>query len=183
LSNHQDLLKSGEVLSFATTAVVMLSSSIFFPDYYWLFIFLALIDGTTTSLRSERVLTLDRIFFALVVLVLGSFATGFDILAMILETATVIVILDLLFLIRKYWTRSRADFLAIVFQRFRSYAYSLLPAVVFSAGLIYLGSVSIGARLGQSNAILEVGIASIGVFLIILFAARQPANRDYVEAV
>jgi len=171
------------VLSFVATAAVMLSSSIFFPGYYWLFIFLALIDGTATSLRSERVLTLDRIFFALVVLVLGSIAAGFDILAMILETATVIVILDFLFLVRQYWTRSHGDFFAVVLQRFRSYAYSLLPAIVFSAELIYLGSVALRSQVGQSNAILEVGIASIGVFLIILFVARQPADRDYVEVV
>jgi len=179
----QRVLKIGEVISFVLTAAVMLSSSFFFPAYYWLFIFLTLIDGTATSLRSQRILSLDRIFFGLIVLVLGSFVLGFDILGMILETALVIVILDFLFLVRKMWTHSRSDFRTIVLQRFRSYAFTLIPAVLLSAGLIYLGSIAISGNLGQSNAILELGIASIVVFLIILFAARPPANRDYIEVV
>lgn len=149
----------------------MLVSITFFPSFYWLFILLAFVDGVGTSLGSVRLLTVDRLFFALLVILLGAMAFGLDVLAMILETALLIVILDLLFLVRRMWTPS--DFSSIVLQRFRSYLYTLFPAVIFGTGLVYLGSETIGATVGPANAILELGIASVAVFLIILLASRS----------
>jgi hypothetical protein len=172
------VLKRGEVISFGVTAVAMLSSIIFFPGYYWLFILLTVVDGFSTGLQSARILTADRIFFALLVLVLGAFAFGLDILAMILETVLVIVLLDLLFLIRRMWTPSRSDFYTIILQRLRSYFYTLFPAAFFAAGLIYLSAVTIGETVGPSNAILELGIASAVVFLIILMATDSARIPD-----
>jgi hypothetical protein len=170
------VLKRSEVLSFGATAVSMLISIIFFPGDYWLFILLIFLDGLATSFKSERAVIADRILFALFLLILGSIALGFDILGMILETAVVIAVIDFLFLIRRMWTQSARDFFVIVSYRLRSYIYTLIPAVVFSAGLTYIGSALIGTNLGPANAILELGIASIAVFLIILFAARPPEN-------
>lgn len=165
----------GEVYSFVATSLAMFCAIIFFPSYYWLFLLLVLVDGAATSLQSPRAVSANRIFFGIIILILGAIAFGFNILGMILETALVIIILDFLFLIRQMWT-SKRDFLGIFFSRFRSYGYTLLPAFVFACGLTYIGSSVIVARIGPANAILELGLASVAVFLIIFFATRPPEN-------
>ncbi len=173
----QDLqrpLELGEVLSFAATAAVMLSSTLFFPEYFWLFILLALVEGISTRFRTERVLSLNRIFFAFILILLGAEALGLDALGMILETVVVIAIMDLLFLLRRTRARSRADFISIISRRLNSYLFTLFPAAIFSVGLTYLGTVTIGASIGPANAILGLGLASFIVFLIILFVSTRP---------
>ncbi len=171
-------LETGEVLSFVITAGVMLSSSLLFPSFYWLFILFALVDGLSTRFRNNLVLSLDRICYALIVILLGAAALGLNVIAMISTTVAVIALLDFLFLLRQIRSGSRSDFFAIILQRFRSYLYTLVPAGVFAAGLTYIGAAAIGASVGPANAILELGLASIAVFLIILFVARPPENFE-----
>lgn len=170
-------LETGEVLSFVLAAGVMLSSSIIFPSYLWLFILLALIDGLATRFRSGRLLILDRIAYALVVIILGAISLGFDAPGMILETIALITFLDFVSLLRQIRARSRSDFLTIISARLRSYLYTLVPAAVFSAGLTYIGALTIGITIGPANAILALGLASIAVFLIILFMASKPPEN------
>jgi hypothetical protein len=174
-------LEIGEVVSFAATTVVMLSSSLFFPAYYWLFILLAVVDGLATRFRREHFLVLDRIFFALFVLVLGAMAFGLAVIPMITETIAVIALIDFLFLIRRMRTRSRTDFFAILGQRGRSYLFTLVPAAVFSVGLSYFGEITIISDVGPQNAILELGLASLVVFLVIfLVTVRVSEDRRLI---
>lgn len=176
-AERQGSLETGEVLSFAITAGVMLASSLFFPSYYLLFIIFALIDGLTTRFRYETFLTIDRTVYTLAVILLSANALGLDVPLMIIEVVVLIMSMDIIFLLRRIRAQSSSDFSAIIINRFRSYLYSLFPAAVFSIGLTYIGTVAIGASVTPANAILELGLASIAVFaIILLLAARLPEN-------
>jgi len=170
------VLEQGEILSFVLTAGVMLFSSFFFPAAYWLFILLTFIDGVATAFHNDTAISIDRAAYVLTALVLGGINLKLSILPMILETAVVVALMDLLFLVRRIRARSRKDFLQIILRRLESYIFTLLPATIFSAGLIYLGGFAFGATIGPGNALLGLGLASIAVFLIILYATTRPVE-------
>lgn len=153
----------------------MLASSLVFPSLYWLFIFLALVDGLSTRFHNELLLSMDRIFYAIVVVFLGAIVLRLDIPSMILETVSVIAFLDIVFLLRRI--RSRSDFTPIIASRLRSYLYTLVPAGLFAAGLTYIGVSVVSASAVSANAILELGFVSIAVFLLILFVASRPPEN------
>jgi len=177
IEGSRHVLELGEILSFFLTAATMLLSALFFPSEYWLFIFLTIVDGFATAFRNDTAISVDRSAYALAVLVLGGIALKLSIIPMILETFSIIVLIDLLFLIRKMRARSTQDFFKILLRRLESYVYTLVPAAVFSSGLIYLGTLAVGTSIGPTNAILELGLASIVVFVIILYAAiRSPES-------
>ena len=96
-------VRTEEILSFVVTAGVMLISSFFFPTYYGVFIFLAIVDGLSTGIHNELLISLDRLSYAFIVLVLGGIALGLSIIPMILETVSVIAQIDILFLLRGSW--------------------------------------------------------------------------------
>ena len=79
----------------------MLLSALFFPAEYWLFIFLTIVDGFATAFRNDAVISIYRAAYTLVVLVLGGIALRLSIIPMILETVSVIALIDLLFLVTK----------------------------------------------------------------------------------
>ncbi len=79
-------LETGELLSFLLVATTMLSSMLFFRSFYWVFILFAIIDGLSTRYRSEFVLSLDRIVFAFIILLLSAESLRLDVPEMILET-------------------------------------------------------------------------------------------------
>ncbi|HXQ93128.1 MAG TPA: hypothetical protein VN739_08990 [Nitrososphaerales archaeon] len=166
-------LETGELLSFLLVAATMLSSSLFFPSFYWVFILFAIIDGLSTRYKSELALSLDRIFFAFIILLLSAESLGLDVLLMILETAALIALLDISFLLRQIRQHSQHDLSTILSSRFRSYLYTLLPAALLSSGLTYLGASSLSFAVNSQYAILELGLASAAVFVIILGVARK----------
>jgi hypothetical protein len=176
MAEARHYVRTEEVLSFVITAGVMLTSSLFFPTYYWVFIFLTVVDGISTAIRNELFVSLDRLSYAFIVLVLGGIALGLAVIPMILETVLVIALIDYLLLIRRIHAPSWSDFFKIILRRAESYLYTLVPAAVFSSGLIYLGALSIGSSFGQANAILELGLASIAVFSIILYLTIRQKN-------
>jgi len=166
-------LETGELLSFLLVAATMLSSSLFFPSFYWVFILFAIIDGLSTRYKSELALSLDRIFFAFIILLLSAESLGLDVLLMILETAALIALLDISFLLRQIRQHSQHDLSTILSSRFRSYLYTLLPAALLSSGLTYLGASSLSFAVNSQYAILELGLASAAVFVIILGVVRK----------
>lgn len=168
-------LEIGEVISFAVTAAVMLASSLVFPSFYWLFILLALSDGLATRFENELLLSFDRIFYAVVVVFPGAVVLGLDVPGMILETVLLIAFVDIVFLLRQI--RSESDFIPIIASRLRSYVYTLVPAGLFAAGLTYIGVSVISASMVSANAILELGLTSAAVFLLILFLATHPPEN------
>jgi hypothetical protein len=179
MEDSRQVLEPGEIVSFLLTAGTMLLSALFFPAEYWLFIFLTIVDGFATAFRNNTVISVDRSAYALAVLVLGGIALRLSIIPMILETVSVIALIDLLFLVRRMRARSTQDFFKILLRRLESYVYTLVPAAVFSSALIYLGTLALGTSIGPVNAILELGLASIAVFVIILYAAiRSPEGLN-----
>jgi len=166
-------LETGELLSFLLVAATMLSSSLFFPSFYWVFILFAIIDGLSTRYKSGLALSLDRIVFAFIILLLSAESLGLDVLLMILETAALIALLDISFLLRQIRQHSQRDLFTILWSRLRSYLYSLVPAVLLSSGLTYLGASSLSFAVNSQFAILELGLASAAVFVIILGVARK----------
>jgi len=111
----------------------------------------------------------------MVVVFLGAVVLGLDVLGMILGTVLVIAFLDVIFLVRR--VRSRSDFVPIIANRLRSYLYTLIPAALFSTGLTYVGLSVVSINTVSADAIFELGLASIAVFLLILFLARSsPEN-------
>jgi len=171
-------IETGELLSFLLIAATMLSSSLFFPSFYWVFILFAIIDGLSTRYSSEFVLSLDRIAFAFIILLLSAESLRLDVLAMILETAALIALLDISFLLRQIRQHSQHDLSTILFSRLRSYLYTLVPAVILSSGLTYLGASSLPFAINSQYAILELGLASAAVFVIILSVARRPETSN-----
>jgi hypothetical protein len=167
-------LENGELLSFLLTVATMLFSSLFFRPFYWVFILFALFDGLATLYKYGLVLSINRIAFAFIVLLLSAVSLGVDVLAIILETVALIMILDLSSLLRKVSYHSTRDFSTIISSRFHSYLYTLVPATVLSIGLTYLGAASFSAAINSQYAILGVGLASVAVFAIIFLAARKP---------
>jgi hypothetical protein len=167
-------LEKGELVSFLLAAAAMLLSSVFFPAYYWIFVFLAVIDGLGTATRIDFVVTIDRLVYSLLVLLLGGILFGLSVLPMILETVGMIALLDQLFLIRRIHWQSSSDFFQIIVRRLRSYLFTLVPAAVFSIGLIYISALGIGVRFAPANTILELGLGSITVFGILLYMAIRP---------
>jgi hypothetical protein len=177
IRDSRRVVEQGEILSFVLTAGVMLFSSFFFPTAYWFFILLTFIDGVATAFSNDTVISIDRAAYALTVLVLGGITLKLSILPIILETVVVVALVDLLFLVRRTRARTRKDFLQIILRRLGSYGFTLLPAAIFSAGLIYIGGFAFGETIGPGNAILGVGLASIAVFLIILYATIRPVEN------
>jgi hypothetical protein len=177
MDDSKRVLEQGEILSFVLTAGVMLFSSFFYPAAYWLFILLTFIDGIATAFSNDMVISIDRATYVLTVLILGGITLQLSIFPIILETVAVVALMDLLFLIRRTRARSSKDFLQIILHRLESYVFTLLPAAIFSAGLIYLGGFVLGATIGPGNAILGLGLASIVVFLIILYATIRPVEN------
>jgi hypothetical protein len=177
MEDSRQVLEPGEILSFLLTAGAMLLSIFFFPSEYWLFIFLTIVDGFATAFRNDAVISVDRSSYGLAVLVLGGIALRLSIIPMILETVSVIALIDLLFLVRRMRARSTEDFFKILLRRLESYIYTIIPAAVFSSGLIYIGTLAVGTSIGPVYAILELGLASIAVFVIILYVAiRSPES-------
>jgi len=167
-------IETGELLSFLLVAATMLSSSLLFPSFCWVFILFALIDGLSTRYKSELALSFDRIVFSFIILLLSAESLGLDVLAMILETVGLIALLDISLLLRQIRQHTRHDFSTIIFSRLYSYLYTLVPAAILSSGLTYLGAFSLSFAVNPQYAILELGLASAAVFVIILSVARKP---------
>ena len=97
---------------------------------------------------------------------------------MILETAALIALLDISFLLRQIRQHTQHDLSTILFSRLRSYLYTLVPAVILSSGLTYLGASSLSIAVNSQYAILDLGLASVVVFAIIVSVAREPETSN-----
>ena len=107
----------------------MLSAAIIFPAVFWLFVLFALIDGAATLYRIGIAISLNRIAFAFVFLLLSSVA--FEVVSIIVETIVLTGILDISFLLRQVKQHTLQDLLAILGSRLGSYLYTLVPAGIF----------------------------------------------------
>ena len=164
-------VRRGEIYSFVLVAGIMLSGAIDLPAVFWLFVLFALVDGAATLYRIGIAISVNRIAFAFVFLLLSSVAFG--VVTMILETIVLIGILDLSFLLRQVKQHTPRDFLAILNSRLGSYLYTLVPAGIFSGGILYLASPAFSSGVPADFAITLLGISSVAAFLVILFVASN----------
>jgi len=162
-----------EIYSFALIVASMFVSSLFLlPSYYWLFLALALVDALSTRFRLDGVVATDRMIFAFVLLALSTQVLGFGILDIMVETVLLIGLLDVSFLLRKI--KGSGGWL-IVGLRLRSYLYTLVPALLFSFGMVYIYSELVGARpalTSSSIAVLELGLAAFSLLVLVAVVVR-----------
>jgi hypothetical protein len=160
----------GEVYSFFLVVAAMLLVAIYLQGIFWVFVLFALIDGLATFLRIGILVTVSRLSFAFTFLVLTS--VSFGVVSIILETLSLIAILDISFLLREIKHHTGSDLWRILVARLVSYVYTLVPAGIFSAGVLYLTSSAFSNGISSDIAITLLGVSSVTVFLIILFLAR-----------
>ena len=163
-------VRAGELYSFFLIAGAMVAAALAFLPVFWIFVLFVLIDGLAVRFRIGIASTVNRIAFVFVLLLLSS--ASFGVLSMIGETLALLVILDISFLLRELRQCSREDLYNIVTSRVRSYAYTIVPAGVFSFGVLYLASTTFSSAVGQGYAISLLGISSVAAFLVVLFVIR-----------
>ena len=164
-------VRRGEIYSFVLVACVMLSGAIIFLPVFWLFVLFALVDGAATLYRIGIAISVNRIAFTFGFLLVSSVAFG--VVSIILETIVLIGILDVSFLLRQVRQHTPQDLLAILGSRLGSYLYTLVPAGIFSAGILYLASPIFSSGVPADFAITLLGISSVAAFLVILYVARN----------
>src|SRR5579871_915922 len=160
-------VERGEIYSFLLIAAVMVAAAVVFLPLFWLFILFALIDGTATLLRVGLAVSLNRIAFGFVLLLLSSLT--FSVVSIVLETIFLIALLDTSFLLRQVMQHTTRDLIAVLSSRFNSYLYTLVPAGVFSLGILYLASPPFSSGVPPDFAITLLGVSSVAAFLVILF--------------
>jgi hypothetical protein len=163
-----------EIYSFALIVGSMFVSSLFLlPSYYWLFLILAFVDALSTRYRQDSLVAIDRMTFAFVLLLLSAQVLGFGILYIMVETVLLIGLLDVSFLMRKI---KGSGGLSIVGLRLRTYLYSLVPALLFSFGMVFIYSELLGARAALTSsptAVLELGLASFALMVLVVVVVHN----------
>jgi len=137
------------------------------PQYKWLFFGLAILDGYLTYFRADGLISFERVAFGFFAILLTVGVAGFGILSLMVEIILVIALLDFSLLLRR--VRHSDEHVRIVMIRLRSYLVSLVPALVFSFAMVYLYSVVFSA---PREPILPLGLASAGIFVLVLVVAR-----------
>ncbi|MDA4129588.1 MAG: hypothetical protein OK457_02345, partial [Thaumarchaeota archaeon] len=116
----------GEVYSFFLVVAAMLIAAIYLPSIFWIFVLFALIDGLATFFRISILISVNRLSFAFATVVLTS--ANFGVVPIILETLSLIAILDISFLLREIMHHTSSDLWRILGSRLVSYVYTLVPA-------------------------------------------------------
>ncbi len=163
-------LRPGELYSFFLVASAIIAAAVFFLTVFWIFVLFALIDGLGTQFRIGFALSVNRVAFVFVVLLLSS--ASFGVLSIIVEILVLLVTVDLSFLLRELRQYRRQDLYNILSYRLRSYIYTVVPAGVFSAGVLYVASAPFSNGVSPSFAISLLGISSVAAFLVVLFVIR-----------
>jgi len=148
----------------------MLISAIILQPFFWLFVMFALVDGLATLFQIGLVVSVSRIAFAFTFIVLNS--ANFGVLAITTETLALIAVLDFSFLLREIKQHAGNDILNILGSRLGSYLYTLVPAGIFSTGVLYIASLPLSNGVNSEIAITLLGVTSTAILLIILFVAR-----------
>ncbi|MHB8567153.1 MAG: hypothetical protein ACYC7D_11545 [Nitrososphaerales archaeon] len=162
-------IESTELFSFLLVAGSMLASAIiFFPGYFVFFVVLALIDGASTYAKVRLFLSLDRALFGLALILMSAILASFSVLELIVETLLLIAVLDFSFMLRGLSPSGNSW--SIVRTRLKSYLFSIVPAGVFAIGTVYIYSVVLLSSAPEP--VLELGLASAGTFLLILYLMR-----------
>ena len=186
-------IEKTEIYSLVLVIASMSLCTVFLIQYYWLFLVLAFSDIVSTRYRINEFLALDRLAFAFIVLILTATTLRFGVLEIIIETLALIVLIDFSYFLRqiKVYPQSRDVLFEMLGPKLRSYSYSLLPAGVFSFGMIYLLSSiftipKISLAINPSNSVLYLGLASIGVFgvillttLLVISSADSPQGEEF----
>ncbi len=170
LSTSKNRIEIPELISFLMITVVMLgSAALLIPSYTIFFLALVVIDGLSTYARVRLFVAMDRAVFALALILISSVLLNFSAIELILETLILIAILDFSLLLRRL--HGAGDPLEIIKIRLQSYLFSVAPAGVFAVGMLYIYSIILFPSIPPSP-VLEMGLASAGIFLAISYIVR-----------
>jgi hypothetical protein len=160
----------GVIYSFILVASAMIVAALVFLPVFWIFVLFALVDGLATQFRVGILVSLNRIVFVFVLLLVSS--VNFGVLSIILEVLVLIAVIDISFLLRELRQHTRQDLINILSNRLRSYIYTIVPVGIFSSGILYLAAAPLSSGVSANYAISLLGLSSAAAFLIILFVIR-----------
>ena len=169
MSSPSKKIEVPELISFLVVALVMLGSSlVYFPSYLVFFVALAIVDGLSTYAKIRLFLVIDRCLFGFALILMSAVVLQLNAVELIAETLALITILDFSLLLRRLPTASEP--MRVIKLRAQSYVFSVIPAGVFSIGMLYIYSVIFLSA--PSSPVLELGVASGGIFVVITFVIR-----------
>ncbi|MFI5422116.1 MAG: hypothetical protein ACHQ1H_14220, partial [Nitrososphaerales archaeon] len=116
---------SGVLYSFILVASAMIVAALVFLPVLWIFVLFALVDGMATQFRVGTLVSVNRIAFVFVLLLVSSI--NFGVLSIILEILVLIAVIDISFLLRELRQHTRQDLIDILSNRLRSYIYTIVP--------------------------------------------------------
>ncbi|MFI5421746.1 MAG: hypothetical protein ACHQ1H_12325 [Nitrososphaerales archaeon] len=161
---------SGVLYSFILVASAMIIAALVFLPVFWIFALFALVDGLATQFRVGTLVSVNRIAFVFVLLLVSS--VNFGVLSIILESLVLIAVIDISFLLRELRQHTQQDLIDILSNRLRSYIYTIVPAGIFSSGILNLAAAPVSSGVSPNYAISMLGLSSAAAFLIVLFVIR-----------
>ncbi|MFI5421381.1 MAG: hypothetical protein ACHQ1H_10485, partial [Nitrososphaerales archaeon] len=147
----------GEIYSFILAASVMIAAALVFLPVFWIFVLFALVDGLATRFRVGIIVSVNRVAFVFVLLLLS---VNLGVLSIIVEILVLIVVMDASFLLRELRQHTRQDLINILSNRLKSHIYTIVPAGIFSSGILYLASAPFSNGVGPNYAISLLGASS-----------------------
>ncbi len=168
---------SPEAFSFLLFGVLSLSAIAWFWGYYVLFLAILAIDGLATLANSDRTLEVDRSTFFLLLLILSVAQGPRDLLFLFLEVALVVAALDFSFLLRR--VRGTVVDPAVLTNRLRSYAYTVLPAFLLSYALTFISSLVSGVAL--PDPLLLLAASATAALFVIYVVSRFLSSRVVLD--
>lgn len=137
-------------------------------NIYWFFLLLVLIDGAATLFCINLMLSLDRLAFAFLLVVLSATVLSFNIVYLVLEMLSLVALLDFSFLLRRVSSTKFES--TILKRRLTSYADTLVPSFFISYAVVYLFSF---IPKSQTLAAPIFAISSVGAIFVILVVVRS----------
>lgn len=175
MEDSDNRIQIPELIAFLLAASTMLGSGlILFQHYLLYFIVLTAIDGLSTLARIRLFLALDRTIFALSLMLMTAILAKFTVVELVLEVLVLVTIVDVSMLLQRL--THTGDPIDIIRSRLRSYLFTILPAAVFSLGMIYIYSIIILFPAAFSQ-VLELGLAATGVFVLLWYFVRLLASN------
>jgi hypothetical protein len=159
---------SPEAYSFLLFCALSLSAMALFPEVYLLFVAIVAVDGIATLVDSDSVVSVDRATLFLVLVVVSVAEGPHDLPSLFLRTILAIAALDISFLLRKL--RGTVIDASVIGRRLGSYAYTLIPAFLFSYVLTYLYSAV--SDLSSPEPVALLAVSSTSALLVIYVVSR-----------
>ncbi len=167
---------SPQAYSFLLFSALALIAIAFFPRFYAYFVGAVAVDGIATVIGSETIVRTDRSILSVALVVLTVAEGSYNLFFLFLEVVVLIAVLDTSFLLRRL--EGTVVDLSVLGARLRSYAYSLVPALLLSWSLTYVYSLGLGP---STEPVVLLAASCPAVLFVIYVVARYlsspPADR------